>query len=61
MISIPLCVGGQVTTADFQLPGLVLAMDASNLHDLQQLRPSNASAGWICSCVVIRWRWMEGA
>ncbi|WP_341305075.1 low molecular weight protein-tyrosine-phosphatase [Pseudomonas sp. TMP25] len=36
--------GRQVTTADFQAFDLVLAMDASNLHDLQQLRPSNASA-----------------
>ena len=36
--------GRQVNAADFHAFDLVLAMDASNLHDLQQLRPSNASA-----------------
>lgn len=36
--------GRQVKAADFNAFDLILAMDNSNLHDLQQLRPSNASA-----------------
>ncbi|MFZ3153153.1 low molecular weight protein-tyrosine-phosphatase [Pseudomonas sp.] len=34
----------QVKAADFHAFDLILAMDNSNLHDLQQLRPSNAAA-----------------
>jgi protein-tyrosine phosphatase len=34
----------QVKVDDFRAFDLVLAMDNSNLHDLQQLRPGNASA-----------------
>lgn len=36
--------GRQVMTADFQAFDLILAMDNSNLHDLQQLQPNNAHA-----------------
>lgn len=36
--------GRQVKVDDFRAFDLVLAMDNSNLHDLQQLRPGNASA-----------------
>lgn len=36
--------GRQVQAADFNAFDLILAMDNSNLRDLQQLRPGNASA-----------------
>lgn len=36
--------GRQVKAADFNAFDLILAMDNSNLHNLQQLRPGNASA-----------------
>lgn len=36
--------GRQVRAADFHAFDLILAMDSSNLRDLQQLRPSGASA-----------------
>ena len=36
--------GRQVSATDFAAFDLILAMDSSNLRDLQQLRPSNASA-----------------
>lgn len=36
--------GRQVKAADFHAFDLILAMDNSNLYDLQQLRPGNASA-----------------
>ena len=36
--------GRQVQAADFNAFDLILAMDTSNLRDLQQLRPGNATA-----------------
>lgn len=36
--------GRQVKAADFHSFDLILAMDNSNLHDLQQLRPGNDAA-----------------
>jgi protein-tyrosine phosphatase len=36
--------GRQVKAEDFYAFDLVLAMDSSNLHDLQQMRPDDASA-----------------
>lgn len=36
--------GRQVQAADFNAFDLILAMDTSNLRDLQQLRPDNATA-----------------
>lgn len=36
--------GRQVSATDFAAFDLILAMDSSNLRDLQQLRPSNAKA-----------------
>ena len=36
--------GRQVQAADFNAFDLILAMDNSNLRDLQQLRPGNATA-----------------
>lgn len=43
--------GRQVGIEDFSCHDLILAMDLSNLADLETLRAGRGAASWICSCV----------